>query len=187
MNEFISVDSNIKSAVKSTKQISKVIPKATSAALNRAGQRAKTEAVRKTREIYNITAKTINQTIRIKRSTVSNLTLELKSKGPNIPLIRFKTTPSKPSARQPKVLKAAVKKGAKKPIPGAFVAQAGAHIGVFERKGRGRLPIVELRGPAVPVMMNNDEVVEAAREAYAESFSERLPHEIDRLLGRLSL
>src|SRR5690606_15061478 len=104
--------------------VQKNIPKAFGRALNRVGQGIKTEASRKVRQTYNIRDKDVKTygNIKVKQSNVAKMQLLLTSKGRNIPLIRFRTRPSSRPNRQPKVLKAAVKKGSLKPVPGAFVA-----------------------------------------------------------------
>ncbi|MDT2292339.1 phage tail protein [Paenibacillus larvae] len=77
------------------------------------------------------------------------------------------------------------KDGGKKAIPGAFIAQVGGHIGAFKRVGKKRLPIQELYGPAVPVMLGNDVVKKHIETEAQKRLSERLNHELNRRLGRI--
>ena len=186
----ISVDGKqLKQATIGLQFVQKNIPKAFSAALNRVGQGVKTEASKKVRETYDIKAGDVKRygNIRITKANVGRLQLLLTSRGPNIPLIRFKTRPSKPPARQPKVLTASVKKSGGKPIPGAFVAaMRSGHIGVFKRSGKSRTPIGELYGPAVPVMLNEPGVSEHLQEEASRRMQKRLDHEVNRVLGRFS-
>ncbi|MNW62222.1 hypothetical protein D3C74_403400 [compost metagenome] len=101
-------------------------------------------------------------------------------------MIGFGVTPRKRLKKPPKSVKAAVYRGgAKKPIPGAFIATAGSHLGVFERAGKKRLPIKELRGPAVPQMAGNEEVREHVQLVYGEEMQKRLPHELNRTIGKV--
>lgn len=185
----VSIDGKqLKQATIGLQFVQKNIPKAFSAAMNRVGQGVKTEASKKVRETYDIKAGDVKRygNIRVTKANVGRLQLLLTSRGPNIPLIRFKTRPSKPPARQPKVLTASVKKsGARKPIPGAFVAgMKSGHIGAFERAGRRRTPIRELYGPAVPIMLNEPGVSEHLQEEAARRMNARLDHEVNRVLGR---
>ncbi|WP_218832040.1 phage tail protein [Paenibacillus campinasensis] len=165
------------------KQTDKAIHRSVLSSLNRATQRAKTETGRKVREKYVIKQKDVVETIRIKKAAGNALQATLTSKGHTLPLIRFAVAPRRRLKKAPKSLKAAVfRGGTKKPIPGAFVTKAGNHTGVFERVGKKRLPIRELRGPAVPSMAANEEVREHVQRVFAEEMAKRLPHELDRRL-----
>lgn len=186
MDEFLQIKDNLKAANKSLKQMDKAVRQATLSSINRATQRAKTETGRKVREKYLVKQKEVVETISIRKAKSSVLSATLTSKGHNIPLIRFGVTPKRRLKRTPKAVKAAVfRGGAKKPIPRAFIAIAGSHLGVFERAGKKRLPIKELRGPAVPSMAGNEEVREHVQTVYGEEMQKRLPHELDRTIGRL--
>lgn len=186
MSDFIDVKNNFKQVKKSLKQMDNAVRQAVLSSLNRASQRAKTETGRKVREKYIIKQKEVQETISVKKAKGNILQATLTSKGHTIPLIRFGVTPKRKLKKAPRALKAAVYRGgAKKPIPGAFIATAGSHLGVFKREGKKRLPIRELRGPAVPSMAANDEVREHVQRVYAEEMQKRLPHELDRTLGRL--
>ncbi|SMF88159.1 Prophage minor tail protein Z (GPZ) [Paenibacillus uliginis N3/975] len=186
MSDFIDVKDNFKQVNRSLKQMDKAVRQAVLSSINRATQRAKTETGRKVREKYVIKQKEVVQTIRIKKAASNKLQATLTSQGHSIPLIKFTVAPKRKLKKAPKALKAAVYRGGvKKPIPGAFIATAGTHLGVFMRAGRKRLPIGELRGPAVPSMVGNEEVREHVQQVYGEEMEKRLPHELDRMLGRL--
>lgn len=186
----LSIDNkSLKSATVAIDFVSKQVPKAFSAALNRVGQGMKTEASRKVRETYHIRAGDVSKygNIRVTKSDPARLQLLLTSRGRNIPLIRFSTSPTSPPRRPPSVLRAAVRKGGgKKPIPGAFVARMqSGHVGVFMRSGTRRLPVNEKYGPAVPVMLNEPGVTEHLQKEAVERMRTRLDHEMNRVLGRL--
>ncbi|MGG3504760.1 phage tail protein [Paenibacillus lautus] len=186
MSELIDVKSNFKKLKRSLQQSDKAVRQAVLSSLNRATQRAKTEAGRKTREKYVVKQKDVVQTLSVRKANGNDLQAVITSKGHTIPLINFSVAPKRKLKRAPKALKAAVYRGgARKSIPGAFIATAGSHLGVFMRKGRKRLPIGELRGPAVPSMVGNEEVREHVQQVYGEEMQKRLPHELDRVLGRL--
>ncbi|MFJ2044528.1 phage tail protein [Paenibacillus taichungensis] len=186
MSGFVQVKDNFKQVNRSLKQMDKAVKQAVLSSMNRASQRAKTETGRKVRQRYIVKQGEVMQTIRLQKATGGNLTAVLVSKGNSIPLINFSVSPKKRLKRAPKSLKAAVLRGgAKKAIPGAFVARAGNHVGVFERVGTKRLPIKQIRGPAVPSMINHPEVREHVNDVYGSEMVKRLPHELDRALGRL--
>ncbi|MFD0710632.1 phage tail protein [Paenibacillus sp. GCM10027626] len=184
----ISIDSKqIKQATIGLNFVQKNIPKAFGSALNRVGQQVKTAASKEIRKTYDIKASDVKKygNIKVTKTESSTLQLLLTSKGPNIPLIRFKTRPSKPPKRRPNVLNASVKRSGGKAIPGAFVAgMKSGHIGVFKRVSKKRNPIKELYGPAVPIMLGDDGVAESLNRVASEGMNKRLDHEINRVLGR---
>lgn len=182
-----SIGKQIDAASRSLKHVEKSVPQAFSAALNRTAEGTRTEGVRKIKETYQIKYRGLSKEIRITKANPKKLQALLQSNGRNIPLIQFKTTPNKPPRRQPKILKAAVKKGGLKPVLGAFVAKLGQHQpGVFVRTGpERRAPAKELYGPGVPVMMSEDGVVEHMNKEAERRMHDRLDHEMKRVLGRM--
>lgn len=154
-------------------------------ALNRTSQRLKTESGRKAKETYIVKSKAVTEQVVLRRGSLSNLSSELRWKGGNIPLMQFRTNPKSPSAKRPRVLKAAVKRaGGNKKVGGAFVTRmSSGHVGVFRRSARRRLPVEELYGPAVPVMLNNPEVTEHLERVAVEEMDKRIEHELNRRLG----
>lgn len=179
----------IKSARLAIDFVQSQVPKAFTSAINRVGQGVKTEASRKIRETYRIRSSDVSKygNIRVTRASPERMQLLLTSRGRNIPLIRFATSPNKPPDKQPKVLKASVKReGGRKPIPGAFVARMrSGHVGVFERAGKSRTPIEEKYGPAVPVMLNNPEITQHLMDEAQRRMKVRLDHEMNRVHGRM--
>jgi hypothetical protein len=161
------------------------VRKSVYSALNRTSQRLKTESGRKAKETYIVKSKAVTDQVVLKRGSVSNLSSELRWKGGNIPLLQFRTNPKSPSAKRPRALKAAVKReGGNKKVGGAFLARmSSGHIGVFRRSSRRRLPVEELYGPAVPVMLNNPEVTEHLERVAVEEMDKRIEHELNRRLG----
>ncbi|MFH5187113.1 phage tail protein [Paenibacillus sp. TAB 01] len=167
--------------------IGSAVPRVFASALNRTAQGVKTEAVKKVREMYSVKATDIRPLVRLShRASAKELRAEVTSSGRNIPLIKFKTTPGKPPAKQPKSVRSAVLKGNAKVVKGGFVTQVGSHVGVFKRAGRRRLPIQQLYGPAMPVMLNRPEVITHLQKEAAQRLNQRLDHEIKRVMERSS-
>lgn len=170
-----------KQVLKDMKGDQKKLKKALRSATSRAGRGAVSEAADKVRETYTVKKKTITDTMRIKAGEDG---VTMVSRGGNLPLSRFKTTPSKPQkTRRRAPLKAEVLKGQKKAIRGAFPANLGAHAAIAARVGKPRLPIKELYGPAVPVMLNKPEIREHIENEFKKRMDTRLEHEIRRLFG----
>jgi hypothetical protein len=58
------------------------------------------------------------------------------------------------------------------------------HVGVFMRSSKKRLPVNELYGPAVPIMLNSPEIVGHLQTEANKRLQKRLDHEVNRVLGR---
>ncbi|MEW9106289.1 phage tail protein [Paenibacillus sp.] len=171
----------LKAASIAVKTLSKKVPKAINSAFRHTGQRLQTAAIQEVRKEYVLKAGDVKKygNMRLKYGTGE---ITLKSVGRNIPLIKFRTTPTRVVKRKPKVLKAAVKRGEKKPILGAFVQRMGnGNTGVYRRLGKTRLPIGQLYGPAVPVMLNSAEIRTKLQAEMDQRLEKRLEHELNRI------
>lgn len=158
-------------------------PKAMANAINRAAETAKTEAARKVREKYYIKHRDVVSTIRITKANSSNLAASVVSRGSPVTLTKFRVTPRQPQPKRKAPVIARVTKGIGGPIQGAFVARvASGHVGLFNRVGPARLPIIQRYGPSVPQMLGNETVTQWVEEKAKKRLEERLDHEINRIL-----
>ncbi|WP_238649758.1 phage tail protein [Paenibacillus piscarius] len=175
----------IKEAIRRLGRLEPDVRKSFYSALNRTSQRLKTESGRKARETYIVKSKAVTDQVVLKRGSLSNLNSELRWKGGNIPIVKFRTNPKALGGKKPRVLKAAVKRaGGNKAIDKAFIARmSSGHIGIFRRTARPRLPVEEIYGPAVPVMLNNPGVTEHLENVAVEEMDKRMEHELNRRLG----
>lgn len=148
-------------------------------ALNRAAMNARTNAVNKARENYNIKATDVRKTITIRKANKNALGAMVISKGSTVPLIKFKVSPKKRTKKR-KAIKAAVKKGPLKEVGGAFIGDVHGSK-VFKRVGNSRLPINRLFGPSIPQMLGNRSVKEYIETEAIKIFDKRLTHEINRV------
>lgn len=165
------------------KRVPNGAPKAVVAALNRASQGARTDAIKKARERYHIKAKDVRNTMQITKATYNDMTTTIRASGSPIALSRFKISPTKPVKRRKKPVVARVVRGAGGPIVKVFVARVkSGHVGVFKRAGKSRLPIKQLYGPSVPQMLGHESVTKYLEEKALERLEERFEHEISRLL-----
>lgn len=166
------------------KQIPGGAPKAVVNALNRAAEGARTDAVKKVRDRYFIRAKDVRDTIVLKKASVDNPSVIIRSTGSPIALSKFRVTPSRPPAKvrkNPIVVR--VVRGGGGPVKNAFVARvASGHIGVFHRAGKSRLPIIQRYGPSVPQMLGHESVTQYIEEQARDRLEKRLDHEIERML-----
>lgn len=117
---------------------------ATLRAINDTARRAHTESVREVAKRMGVVQKRVRKDLTLSRATRARLVAVITAKGRPLPLIGFR-------ARQ---LRRGVKArawGQQRLYPHTFIAtMPSGHRGVFVRVGRGRLPIRELWGPAVP-------------------------------------
>lgn len=166
--------------------IEKGAPKAINSALNRTIDGVRTDITKQVTATYDIKAKPVRASMKITRSSMSTLQAAVSGAGSPIPLINFHVTPNKPGKQAPgTILRASVKKSGGKPIPDAFVQKmSSGHEGVFKRGGKERLPVKEFYGPSVPQMMGEEKIQKQIIESAGERFSNRIDHEIERLLAK---
>lgn len=172
------------------------MPVALSRSINRAVSSAKTAAVKQVRNEYTAKAGDINKTIKVKRANPSKLEAQIFSSGASLPLSSFKVSPKTVNPRRRKPLNVEVRRGGGGSLGAAFMARMpNGKVGVFERtgkfsiasrgahSGKRRENIEQKFGPSVPVMLNADSVTEAVELRAIEVLDQRLPHEINRILG----
>lgn len=156
-------------------------PDVISRALNRAATNLKSNVVKKTREEYNIKAKTIRSTIRIERATRTSLSAKVISEGNKEPITSYLVLPRNSTAKKSKALvRVAVKKGDAKTLLSAFVVSK--YGGVYERENKERFPIKQIYGPSVPQILGNEETEAYVMKEAWNMYKRRVDHEINRLL-----
>lgn len=162
------------------------VPKALASAINRAAEGARADAVTKTKEEYTITASRVRETISIRKASTSNLSAAVTSRGRPRALSYYKIRPGKATKRRPADgVYAQVKRSGGGTIAKSFVAKmSSGHVGVFNRTGASRFPIVQRHGPSVAQMLESKSVSQAVEAGAARRIDDRLNHEINRLLAR---
>jgi hypothetical protein len=167
----------------------KQIPVVTARAINRAAEAARTQAARSTRETYHIKHKDVIGTIRIKRANQNDLLADFRTRDTNLALTKFKVSPNKPQPKRRRAVTVSVKKGTKKSIKKAFVAQLlkpksnSGQMNVFTRVSNKRFPLRGHYGPSIPQMIGNKDVIKSVEGRAREVLDTRLDHEINRMLG----
>jgi len=147
-------------------------------ALNRTADQARTEAGREIRERYNFKAREVSATFSIRRARGSQLDVVIRSRGRRTPLIKMAALQKKAGV-QVKVTKQ------RRLLPGTFIAtMPNGNIGVYERKGKGRLPIQQLYTIAIPEAFTAEQVQEAVMSKVRDVFPKRLRFELERALRR---
>jgi hypothetical protein len=113
-------------------------------ALNDMAKQTRTQASRIIRNTWNIKVATIKKSLYLTFATPSSLRARITATMPNLPAIAFTHSQNKIGVAL------TIKKGIKKTLKHAFIAtMPSGHEGVFERVGKGRLPIKEVytKGP----------------------------------------
>lgn len=156
-----------------------LFPRATVSALNKTIAQAKTQASTDLRQMYNIKKSDIDSTMSIRKATQNSLFAVLRTTGKRIGLAKF-------GARQvARGVSVMVKKGARKVIRTKFIAtMKSGHIGVYGRKGRERLPIIERSGPSVPQLFASRGIMKKIQDFTTQKLPRILDHEIQFFLGR---
>lgn len=154
-------------------------------AVNRALTGARTEITRAVRERYTIRARDVRQSLSIKRAAKGRLEGEIISRGYKIDLnaSHFKVKPrADTTGNRQRHVTAEIIKGSPQTVERGFIFNTQ----VFRRVGRSRLPIAKQTGPAVPQMLEQDEVLQKTSQALQERFVSRLDHEVKAILNNWS-
>lgn len=157
--------------------------KATSSALKRAGDTAKTKAGQFAAAEYTISKGTFMSNVNIKSRVTGGVggvaSMSLSFSGGVLPLLKFNTKFS----RQGRVTTQVKRNGGGGTLEHAFVASIFGNAAVFERVGAPRFPVEQKFGPSTGHMMQNEEVIEKMTETIAETYDKRIEHEIMRVLN----
>lgn len=167
---------------------------ALSRALNHVGAKARTEAARDVRKVYNIPANQIKKDITLIRSNQKTLSAKLHSAGKPVPMQSF-------SPRQTRKGVSVKIGGTRELLRSAFMLTLkGGHTGVFargryvgtfqfrkERKPGAKkdLPINELFSKSVPRALVNESIMTSIRGRVASDLPQRVRHEVGFLMNRI--
>ena len=161
-----------------------ITKKASVRAVNRALDRMNTAAGREVRKVYNIKLRAIKDATKIRRASVANKRAwgKLTFSGRPIPLIEFdaRWTPNMAGAS----VKILVGKG-RVIRPGSFIATTKRGItGVFQRKGKERYPIKNLRSISIPVAVTKQAVLDALTLIGFKSYRDEFLRQVDLLVKK---
>jgi hypothetical protein len=129
---------------------------------------------------YKVKAGEVKPAITINKAKPATLEAQIEAKGFKIPLSHFSVKPKTDTTGSPhKTAKAEVVKGSPFKVKQGFVWQGN----VFKRETEKRLPIQKLAGPAVPQMLQNEELLQGVEDYASDVLKDRLDHEITVLLN----
>lgn len=160
-------------------------PKVIKDALNRTAKQARTDLRRKAQETYTVKAGKFNKDMTIQNATTGNLTAIIKSTGTPMPITSYRTSMTKRAGGKAQILTAGSLKPLQKGNIKAFKAtMKSGHSGMFQRKGKERLPIKELYSNSVPVMIGNEKRVYGVVEPkIKQNLEKNIEGQIRRVLG----
>lgn len=144
-------------------------------ALNRSVVTTKTHMAREVSKDTGIKVGTSKDAMAIENATITRLLARVTIRGKRIPLIDFRAKGPEPSRGKGRGVTARLVGGAGR-YPRAFIAtMKSGKRGVFERVGRARLKIRELRGPSLVKVFEKHS--EGGVEVGQKSLVKNLVHE----------
>ena len=174
----INVMSNIKDVKRQmTKVERKVLPKATSQALNKTLTRAYTFVVRETAKATGMKQKDLRQLVSKKKASAryQEAMIIIRGKAPN--LIRF-------NARENAVGVSATSWGNRKTYHGAFIGNSGRTV--FARTSAKNLPIRALPGARPPREVVRQKIEEATAVFGIKQFQKEFARAVNLQLSRMN-
>ncbi|MBR9651902.1 phage tail protein [Thalassovita aquimarina] len=163
-------------------------PKAANRAINRTGDMARTQVIKALAKQTGLPQKTIRRSVKVKRSSWSDLTYTLKSAGGDVSLKYFQ----KRETREGVVANLGAGRG-RELFPrtffrgGAFPRRVdltafGGHV--MDRMSEGRFHLKKVKsGVFIPEEMVDGATAEAFERSVEQNLPRRLDHEISRALG----
>jgi hypothetical protein len=147
-------------------------------AINDTLKNAQVQAARVIAPAMGAPSKTVKASLSIERARADHLTGALVARGKPLKMIEFRPRETRNGVQ--------VRIGGKvETYRRAFIAtMRTGHTGVFERKGRERLPIRELYGASVPGYMARTDVLPVIQRTLSERLVENLKRQLERRMRR---
>lgn len=174
-------EANMQRAIGACLIMPKEVKKASASAINRTLTHVRKRASVHVRERYLAKAAAVKKSFTIKKANSGHLAGVAISKGASLPLTAFKITKPKRGPMRVKVLRS----GSPKPVQGLFSRRfPKGYEGPMMRTSLKRYPLKTPFGPAIPVMIENDQVVGKIEQDADKFFNARFAHEIDYRLSK---
>ena len=159
------------------RQLRASVPQGITRSLNRAAVSARAVMSTEVARDLGIKVGPVKDAIRIEEASSGQEHARVITTGARIPLIAFGARGPEPSHGRGRGVTAKIQ-GVRKTYPRAFITHVGQHRGVFQRRGRGRLPIAELHGPSVPHVFSK--YADVGLKRGEETLITNLQHELRR-------
>lgn len=153
-------------------------PVVLSRSINRVLTPLRATAAREIARDMRVRVGTARKAMTVQRATPARLVGALAASGRRIPLIEF-------GGRQTaKGVSYDLGRG-RNTAPGTFIAtMPSGHRGVFGRRGKRRLPIVERFGPSIPRVFVQDKIARALRAVLATRWPREVTQQLRFLVSR---
>lgn len=175
---MITLRVDAQSALEGLQILGKEAPVAAARAINRTTSTVRTAMVRVVATSLKIKQAYVRDRLSTSRATRVNLTAHIAAAAQQIPLAAFNAKGPEPSRGKGRGVTANTPQ---RRYPHAFLAtMRSGHRGVFERVGKARLKIRELRTASVAAVFVAHESVGQARGN--EQLTKNLQHEVDHML-----
>lgn len=186
------METNVKEIIKEVVKLTPNVTKSICRAKNKAITKAKTEARRAIQETYNIKAKEVSKTIKLKRANYSDLNANISFRSHTTPIISpmLRTTTQIKGKRKNKAgvfkeqkIKVLIKKGSPKTLSNGrykpflmrVKAGGGSKLIVARRKSKKRYSTSQIRTVPVAKMADNqkisNKILETTKETYHKEFN----------------
>lgn len=178
----INVDADL--ALRSLSRFASKQPQALSRAMNRSASKAETSALRKVREVWNIRAKDLKQSVRRVKSTVSKPSYTFTFTSASIPLLFFTKTKDGRSQNEVGVKYKVKKRGGFKTKKSAFINKSKSRNRnyVLIRDSADRYPITPLTVVSPTYMFLKEKADDIYIQAFYDHFRGRYASELEHLL-----
>ena len=135
----------------------RALPKVMSRAINRTATSARTKITSAIRDEVKIKLSAVRKSVRLRTASYGRWQADLAISPFRTPLIHFDA-----QRRKTGISYVINPKAGRKMIKSAFIqTMASGHRGVFRRRGKSRLPIVELFGPSVGAVFEETPAIAA--------------------------
>ena len=169
----------------------RTVVRAARLATNDSASKARTAASKEIRALWNLKAKDVNAQVKVvKRASGSDLIAIVQGRGKPVNLMKFKGTKavkSRGRGTKGKGVAVTIQRGRRQRLPHAFIAKVTAgksseNIGVFQRVGKQRLPIVNKASITMASMFGQDNVTTVMVRTVDVTWQIRFNHHMARLL-----
>lgn len=152
--ETIRLQLNMKDFNRAVRRLKARAKPAIARALNRSALTTSTFMARAVSKDLGLKVGDVKKEIKTKEATTNKLVAIVMASGTQISLMKFGAKGPVPSRGRGRGVRAKLPAPGKGRYPHAFIAtvrrgQTNEHLGVFERKGKARLPIKKLHGPSI--------------------------------------
>lgn len=163
--------------------------KANYLAINRTLIGARQQLIGQTTSIYRVKAGDLRKNLTLNKATNSKPIGVIHSKGYPLPLISFKTNPTRPKImKRGTLMRAAVRRDSGMKAIHSFVQKLkNGHVGVFHRVGKSRYPIKQNYSLSAPSMLKHTCSDEKMQRYINTRYAKELTQQVKFLLSKGAL